>query len=245
MLESSTVWFVTGCSSGVGRSLVSTVYEAGHRVIATARNVASLSYIPDESNVLKLKLDGPVFITQEAARIFRETNPPSQGGTIIQISSIGGLITFPGSAFYHASKFALGGFTESFAKEMNPNWIINLMVVAPGGIQTSFGSNVQFTTRHPEYNTPASPLNQLLSYMTDTEVQMTFATPDSCARTVFDVVIGKDQRPLPRRLLIGAETISLMEADIKKTVDEMQSWKAETHRCSAKSDHGETIGETM
>lgn len=139
----------------MGRSLVSTVYEAGHRVVATARNVASLSYIPDESNVLKLKLDvtsraditnalsaaverfgrvdvvvnnagyavmgdtesvpesdarlqmetlfwGPVFITQEAVRIFRETNPPNQGGTIIQISSIGGLITFPGSAFYHA-----------------------------------------------------------------------------------------------------------------------------------------------
>lgn len=143
------------------------------------------------------------------------------------------------------SKFALGGFTESFAKEMNPNWNINLMVVAPGGIQTSFGSNVQFTTRHPEYNIPASPLNQLLSYMTDAEVQMTFATPDSCARTVFDVVVGKHQRPLPRLLLIGAETIPLMEADIKTTVDEMQSWKAETQRCSAKSNHWETIGETM
>jgi NADP-dependent 3-hydroxy acid dehydrogenase YdfG len=134
---------------------VSTVYEAGHRVVATARNVASLSYIPDESNVLKLKIDVtsrvditnalsaaverfgrvdvivnnagyavmgdtesvpesdarlqmetpfwcPVFITPEAVRIFRETNPPNQGGKIIQISSIGGLITFPGSAFYQA-----------------------------------------------------------------------------------------------------------------------------------------------
>jgi short-subunit dehydrogenase len=112
------------------------------------------------------------------------------------------------------SKSALDAFTESFAKEMNPNWNIYLMVVAPGGIQTSFGSNVQFTIRHPDYNTPASPLNQLLSYMADAEVQKTFATPDSCARTVFDVVVGQHQRPLPRRLLIGAETIPLMEADI-------------------------------
>ena len=126
---SLTIQKVTGCSSGLGRSFVSTVYEAGHRVVATARNVASLSYIPDGSNVLKLKLDvtsraditnalstavkrfgrvdvvvnnagyavmgdtesvpesearllmeilfwGPVFITQEAIRIFRETNAP-------------------------------------------------------------------------------------------------------------------------------------------------------------------------
>ena len=129
--------------------------QAGHHVVATARNVASLSYLPDGPRVLKLGLDvtsksditlslstavekfgridilvnnagyavmgdtetvpesdarlqmetlfwGPVFLTQQAVRIFREANPPGQGGTVVQVSSIGGLVTFPGSAFYHA-----------------------------------------------------------------------------------------------------------------------------------------------
>lgn len=123
--------------------------------MATARNVDTLSYLPDEANVLKLSLDvtsreailkslsatvakfgrldvvinnagyalmgdteaisesdarlqmetlfwGPALITQEAVRIFREVNPAGKGGTIVQVSSIGGYLTFPGSSFYHA-----------------------------------------------------------------------------------------------------------------------------------------------
>ena len=46
---------------------------------------------------------GPVRITREATRIFREVNPAGRGGTVIQVSSIGGYITFPGSSFYHAA----------------------------------------------------------------------------------------------------------------------------------------------
>ncbi|KAE8383521.1 hypothetical protein BDV26DRAFT_277145 [Aspergillus bertholletiae] len=285
MIDSETVWFVTGCSSGVGKSLVQTVHQAGHRIVATARNVASLSYLPEGPRVLKLTLDvtsksditnslstavdtfgridvlvnnagygtlgdtetfpesdarlqmetlfwGPVWLTQEAVRIFREANPPGHGGTIVQVSSIGGLVTFPGSAFYHASKFALGGFTESFAKEMDPAWNINFMVVAPGGIKTNFVSSVQFPPRHPAYDTPTSPLNQLLAYMTNPAVQETFSTPEKCARLLFDAVTGQAQRPLPRRLLMGAETIPLLEADLKLSADELDAWKEETMQCS-------------
>ncbi|KAE8351120.1 hypothetical protein BDV28DRAFT_25470 [Aspergillus coremiiformis] len=285
MSVSSPVWFVTGCSSGVGKSLATTIHGAGHRIVATARNVASLAYLPDGPHVLKLCVDvtsredisrslsaaidrfgrldvvvnnagyalmgdtetipetdarrqmetlfwGPIFMTQEAVRIFREVNPAGEGGTVVQISSLGGLVTFPGSAFYHASKFALGAFTESFAKEVNPDWKIRFLVVAPGGIQTSFGSNVHIPARHPAYDTPDSPLNQLLAHVAQPGVQETFSTPERCARVLFDAVVGQSQRPLPRRLLMGAETIPLVEADVKQTMDEIDVWKKETIRCS-------------
>jgi NAD(P)-dependent dehydrogenase (short-subunit alcohol dehydrogenase family) len=140
------------------------------------------------------------------------------------------------TADFTHSKWALGGFTESFAKEIDPTWNIKLMVVAPGGIQTNFGSNVQLAPRHHAYDTHSSPLNQLLSYMTNPEVQSTFSSPKNCARTLFDVVVGQDQRPLPRRLLMGAETIPLVEADVKIAIGEMQAWKEETIGCSVKID---------
>jgi NAD(P)-dependent dehydrogenase (short-subunit alcohol dehydrogenase family) len=57
---------------------------------------------PDARLQMETLFWGPVFMTQEAVRIFREINPSLQGGTVVQISSIGGLVTFPGSAFYHA-----------------------------------------------------------------------------------------------------------------------------------------------
>jgi NAD(P)-dependent dehydrogenase (short-subunit alcohol dehydrogenase family) len=67
---------------------------------------------------------GAVDITKHAMRIMREENPKTgqQGGVIVQISSMGGYIGFPGGAFYHASKFALEGFTEAVAREVHPNW---------------------------------------------------------------------------------------------------------------------------
>ncbi|KAF7177620.1 hypothetical protein CNMCM7691_005949 [Aspergillus felis] len=278
MLDSSTVWFITGCSSGLGKALASLIHSAGHRFVATARNVDTLSYLPDGPNVLKLRLDvtskadihetlsatvakfgrldvvinnagyplmgdtevipesdarlqletlfwGPVFISQEAVRIFREVNPAGAGGTIVQISSIGGYMAFPGSAFYQAGKFALGGFTESFAKEMNPDWRIRFLIVAPGGIKTNLGSNGKFAPRHPAYDTPDGALNRLMAYMMDPAAQASFSEADLCAKAIVDVLVGQDERKLPGRLLLGPETITLLEAEMKKTQEEMEAWK--------------------
>jgi NAD(P)-dependent dehydrogenase (short-subunit alcohol dehydrogenase family) len=146
---------VTGCSTGLGQAIATHVYNAGHNIVATARNLSSLSYLPDGPKVLKLRLDvtssdsitsaidaavekfgrldvvinnagyaamtesegfpeeearmqletnfwGPVAVTNASLRVFREVNAQGQGGTIVQISSIGGYLAYQGSSFYHA-----------------------------------------------------------------------------------------------------------------------------------------------
>ena len=66
------------------------------------------------------------------------------GGTIIQISSMGGKITFPLYSIYHATKFAVEGFTESLQYEL-AMFNIKLKLVEPGPIKTEFyGSSRQF-----------------------------------------------------------------------------------------------------
>lgn len=45
---------------------------------------------------------GAINMTREVLRVFREVNPKGQGGTVVQVSSMGGFIGFPGNAFYHA-----------------------------------------------------------------------------------------------------------------------------------------------
>jgi NAD(P)-dependent dehydrogenase (short-subunit alcohol dehydrogenase family) len=175
---------------------------------------------------------GPVLITQEAVRIFRERNPAGKGGTIVQVSSIGGYLAFPGSAFYHASKFALGGFTQSFAKEMDPNWGIKFMIVAPGGIKSNFHTAAHIGPRHPAYDTPTGPLNQLIQYMMNPAVQNVFSDPDQIAKVLFNAVVGQDERPLPTRLLMGGELIPFLEAEHKRVAEEVEAWKEETISCS-------------
>ncbi|KAJ5760408.1 hypothetical protein N7520_007564 [Penicillium odoratum] len=287
MLDHITVWFVTGCSSGLGKSLASTIHTAGHFLVATARNIDTLNYLPDGPSILKLNLDvtspiaitkcfstaldkfgridivinnagyslfgdteaipesdarlqmetifwGPVLITREAVRIFREVNPAGQGGTVVQVSSIGGYVTFPGNSFYHAGKYALGAFTQSFSKELEPSWNIKLMVAAPGGVRTNFLTNAHVAARHPAYAGSNGPFSQMLGLMTRPDVQENFSAPDDLARVLFDVVVGQDERSLPARFLMGAETRTFIESECKKDADEMEAWKVDTIRCTSK-----------
>jgi len=58
-------------------------------------------------------------------------------GVIINVSSVGGRLTFPFTTLYHATKFAVEGLTESLQYELNPLGI-RLKLVEPGGYKTNF-----------------------------------------------------------------------------------------------------------
>jgi len=67
---------------------------------------------------------GMVEVTKKTLGIFRGENPKTgqQGGVVVNVSSVGGWSGFPGQSFYHASKFAMEGWTESVAKELPASW---------------------------------------------------------------------------------------------------------------------------
>ncbi|MFB9240503.1 SDR family oxidoreductase [Massilia antarctica] len=60
-----------------------------------------------------------------------------RAGTIINVASVGGLTTMPLNAIYHATKYAIVGFTEGLTYELAP-FGIAAKVVAPGGVATDF-----------------------------------------------------------------------------------------------------------
>lgn len=68
-----------------------------------------------------------------------------KGGTIINVTSIGGLVGFPFNSLYHATKFGLDGFSESLKYELRP-FDIKVKVVAPGGVTTDFAGRSLHTT---------------------------------------------------------------------------------------------------
>jgi NAD(P)-dependent dehydrogenase (short-subunit alcohol dehydrogenase family) len=67
-----------------------------------------------------------------------------RSGVIINVSSVGGRVTFPFCTLYHATKFAVEGLTESLQYELNPLGI-KLKIIEPGGYKTNFaGSSMAF-----------------------------------------------------------------------------------------------------
>src|ERR1039457_2641012 len=58
-------------------------------------------------------------------------------GSIVNISSIGGLVGFPGVGYYNATKFAVEGLSESLSKEVEPLGI-KVLIVEPGPFRTDW-----------------------------------------------------------------------------------------------------------
>ncbi len=85
---------------------------------------------------LDVNVFGPFHVTQAVLPIMREQH----GGHIIQISSIGGVVAFPLLGAYHASKWALEGFTESLAQEV-AGFGIDVTLVEPGSYGTDWAGS--------------------------------------------------------------------------------------------------------
>lgn len=56
-MQKDEVWLVTGSSTGFGRALVEELIAQDYKVVATARQLSTLSELPDKENILKISLD--------------------------------------------------------------------------------------------------------------------------------------------------------------------------------------------
>jgi NAD(P)-dependent dehydrogenase (short-subunit alcohol dehydrogenase family) len=85
---------------------------------------------------MEVNLFGALWVTQAALPFLREQG----SGWIVQVSSIGGLAAFPLTGTYHASKWALEGFSESLRQEVEP-FGIKVLMVEPSGFRTDWAGS--------------------------------------------------------------------------------------------------------
>jgi NAD(P)-dependent dehydrogenase (short-subunit alcohol dehydrogenase family) len=97
--------------------------------------LGALEFASDE--VIKQQFDVNVFGLIDVTKAVLPGMRAQQSGVIINVSSIGGQVTFPFCALYHATKFAVEGLTESLQYELNP-FGIRTKIVEPGGYKTDF-----------------------------------------------------------------------------------------------------------
>ena len=85
---------------------------------------------------IEVNVFGALWVTQAALPVLREQG----SGWIVQVSSIGGLAAFPLTGIYHASKWALEGFSESLRQEVGPLGI-KVLMVEPSGFRTDWAGS--------------------------------------------------------------------------------------------------------
>jgi len=123
------------------------------------------------------------------------------GGRIIQVSSYGGQVAFPGNSLYHATKWGIEGFCESVAQEVAP-FGIGMTIVEPGGARTEFRyGSAQVATPLSVYD--GNPAHAFMA-MLDPRNGL---APGDPARMAACIIESVDVEPAPLRLVFGSQAL--------------------------------------
>ncbi len=142
-----------------------------------------------------------------------------RAGRIINITSMGGIITMPGLGLYHASKFALEGLSESLAKEVK-NFGIYVTAVEPGSFRTDWAgrSMVRASRSIADYDALMNPLREARQSYSGKQK----GDPARAAAVILDLVEAKDP---PVHLLLGSDASRLVGEKLTMLRGEFDAWK--------------------
>lgn len=164
--------------------------------------IGPMEAVTDEQLTRQLNTNvlGVIRVTQAFIPYFRE----KKSGLFITTTSMGGLLTFPLSSVYHATKWALEGWSESLAFELN-QFGIGIKTVSPGGIKTDFVKRSLDTTSHPAYQKLTEKLYAGIH-------EDSFSAAEQIAEVVYEAATdGKDTL----RYVAGADAIALYAKRLK------------------------------
>jgi NAD(P)-dependent dehydrogenase (short-subunit alcohol dehydrogenase family) len=170
-------------SRALGRGEVDVVFNnAGYGMAGPLEGVTDEQML----RMVHTNLIGPIRVTKAFTRYFRE----KRGGLFINTTSIGGLITVPLNSMYHATKWALEGWSEGMAFELS-QFGIGLKIIEPGGMKTDFFTRSFDAGRHPAYD---ALVTQVMNAITDPKQMETYSTPEQIAEVVYEAATdGTDQ----------------------------------------------------
>jgi NAD(P)-dependent dehydrogenase (short-subunit alcohol dehydrogenase family) len=139
-----------------------------------------------------------------AVRVMQAVIPKMRkqgGGIIVNITSVGGRITFPLNSPYHATKFALEGLSESIQYELEPLGI-KIIVIEPGGVGSNFLKNLKMASNTSDpLNSPYRSMQSSISeyfkqwsqnLMHPSEVAKAILQAVTSDNPDFRYVVGKD-----------------------------------------------------
>jgi NAD(P)-dependent dehydrogenase (short-subunit alcohol dehydrogenase family) len=157
---------------------------------------------------------GALWVTQAALPHLRV----QKSGHIIQVSSIAGITAFPGLSMYHASKWALEGFTQSLAQEVRA-FGIKVTLLEPGGYETDWnGPSAAHTEPLPAYDT----LRKVVTLGRKAAIGQR-GDPVATRSAILKVVDAP--RP-PLRVFFGEAPLSLAKADYEARFKTWEEWHA-------------------
>jgi NAD(P)-dependent dehydrogenase (short-subunit alcohol dehydrogenase family) len=165
--------------------------------------------------VMDTNFYGVVNVTRAALPVMRK----QRSGWILQISSVGGRLALPGSAPYHAAKWAVGGFTEALAQEAAP-FGVKVCALEPGGMRTNWGTRAHKDVPDllPDYEPSVGATVKALNSLWGREN----SDPAKVAQVILRLAASDH---LPAHLLIGSDAVQYAGAAEAARKAEAEQWR--------------------
>ncbi|WP_327022940.1 SDR family NAD(P)-dependent oxidoreductase [Micromonospora sp. NBC_01739] len=182
------------------------VNNAGFGLFGTIEEISEADIRAQlETNVL-----GALWVSQAVLPYLREQG----SGHIVQVSSAGGVLAFPALGGYHASKWALEGFSESLSQEV-AGFGIKVTIVEPGSYGTDWGGpSASFSAPHPAYD----GLRQAMAGF-----QLRQGSPRAAAQALLTVV---DAENPPLRIFFGTQPYQAAQGVYADRLKTWADWSA-------------------
>lgn len=173
---------------------------------------------PEIRRMFEINFFGLARVTNAVLPIMRA----QRSGHIVNISSIGGLVAFPGVGFYNATKFAVTGYSEALAKETAALGI-KVTVVAPSGFRTDWAGRSANNSKIviDDYaNTAHANQNTIRGYSGN--------QPGDPVRAAQAIIKAVESENPPVRLLLGVGALKGIRTKITQLQQDIDGWEETT-----------------
>ena len=143
-------------------------------------------------------------------------------GRILNVTSMGGLMTMPGLSYYHGSKFALEGISSSLAKEIGPLGIF-VTAVEPGMFRTDWAgrSMVRAERSISDYDTIFNPIREARKARSRQQP----GEPARAGKAIAEFLTAAEP---PLHLLLGSDAFEYVHKELETLRSEFAAWEAVT-----------------
>lgn len=141
-----------------------------------------------------------------------------KSGTIVNISSVGGLRASSGVGYYNATKFAVDGWSEALATEVNPLGI-GVLIVAPSGFRTDWAGRSATEIARPieDYAATAGARRTQIRGWSG-------AQPGDPKRAAAAIIQAVEADAMPLRLLLGKAALAGARSKIEALKADFDAW---------------------